>query len=131
MFGKGKESVYTIPINDGKYVITYEGRKFAFDIDAIKKLCFVSSNQKDTEKEITEVYGGEDKDDMELSSKIIREVKSQGDKQADNIMYDLVKLLMTRLLENGEVVRQYFPMDFSTSLALNTLLKWGVLVEVE
>lgn len=117
--------------DESKYFLTCSGKRFAFNIEKIKDICFISASQKSGEREITEVYGGEDRDDMEITSKIIREIKSQGDNQTDMIMYDLVKLFIVRLLENGEVVRDDFPMDFSTSLALNTMIRWNLLIEVE
>ena len=119
--------------NMEEYVMTFNGKKYAFDLEEIKKICLVSATQKDGEREITEVYGGEETDTMEMTSKIVREVKTQGNAQTDMIIYDLVKLFVVRLLENTENVNSEaeFPMDFSTSLALNTMIKWKLLIEVE
>lgn len=120
------------PQNENGYLLTYNGKRYAFDIEKIKSICLVSSTQKDGETEITEVYGGEGHDDMELSSKIVRENRTQGNTQNDVIIYDMVKLFIVRLLENAEVVNEYpMTLDFSTSIALNTMLKWGLLIEVE
>lgn len=120
------------PQNENGYLLTYNGKRYAFDIEKIKSICLVSSTQKDGETEITEVYGGEGHEDMELSSKIVRENRTQGNTQNDVIIYDMVKLFIVRLLENAEVVNEYpMTLDFSTSIALNTMLKWGLLIEVE
>lgn len=120
------------PQNENGYLLTYNGKRYAFDIEKIKSICLVSSTQKDGETEITEVYGGEGHEDMELSSKIVRENRTQGNTQNDVIIYDMVKLFIVRLLENTEVVNEYpMTLDFSTSIALNTMLKWGLLIEVE
>lgn len=116
------------------YVVTFNGKKYAFDLEEIKKICLVSAFQKEGEREITEVYSGEEGEDMEMTSKVIREVKTQGNGQTDMIIYDLVKIFVTRLLENGEPATESdvkFPMDFSTSLAFNTMIKWKLLIEVE
>ena len=45
------------------------------------------------------------------------------------IVYDFVKLLIISLLEN-EGVEENFQYDFGTTLAINTLLSWGILEEI-
>lgn len=134
MFNKDKkiENKSNNMTNNG-YTITIGNKRYAFDLEEIKRICLVSATQKEGEREITEVYGGEESESMELTSKIVREIKTQGNGQTDMIIYDLVKLFVVRLLENGETINEdgSFNMDFSTSLALNTMIKWKLLIEVE
>ena len=112
--------------------ITFAGRKYAFDLDAIKKFCLISSDQNGKETEVTEGYDADDNGALTLSSKILREVKSNGNPQNDMIIYDVVKLFIMRLLENESKEHEFeCDIDFSTALAINTMLKWKLLIEIE
>lgn len=117
--------------NNSEYFITFGKKKYAFDLDEIKKFCLISSDQSGREKEITEAYEfNEETSQLTLTSKIDREVKGTGNPQNDMIIYDIVKLFIMALLDN-QAITEEFVMDFSTSLAINTLIKWNMLVEVE
>lgn len=124
------------------YVITYKKKKYAFDLEAIKKLCFLSDAQKGKETEIIESYSKNGMGILELVSKDTKEVKGSGNPQNDMIIYDIVKLLMTALLANStnpqlpydeddEESEVDFIMDFSTALSFNTCIMCGILVEVK
>lgn len=127
------------------YVITYKNKKYAFDLEAVKKLCFMSDAQKGKETEIAESYAKNDLGVLELVTKNTKEIKGSGNPQNDMILYDIVKLLMTALLANSlNPQLSYtddeeedsepeidFIMDFSTALAFNTCIKCGILVEVK
>jgi hypothetical protein len=125
------------------YVITYKKKKYAFDLEAIKKLCFLSDAQKGKETEIVESYKTNNMGILELTSKDTKEIKGSGNPQNDMIIYDIVKLLMTALLSNStnpqipyeedeeEEVEVDFIMDFSTALSFNTCIMCGILVEVK
>ena len=124
------------------YVITYKKKKYAFDLEAIKRLCFLSDAQKGKETEIIESYSKNDMGILELVSKDTKEVKGSGNPQNDMIIYDIVKLLMTALLANStnpqlpydeddEESEVDFIMDFSTALSFNTCIMCGILVEVK
>lgn len=135
MFNKSNIPVASSPevltgLIDSNYMFTIGNRRYAFNINEIKNICLIPPTQKDGEREITEVYGGDDQEGLEMSSKIIREVRTQSSGQIDMIMYDLVKLFIVKLLENGEYIYN-FNLDFSTSLAFNTMIKWGLLIEVD
>lgn len=111
--------------------ISFEGRKYAFDLEEIKNFCLISSEQNGKETEVTEGYDANENDGtLTLSSKIFREVKSTGNPQNDMIVYDVVKLFIIRLLDNASTEKE-FEMDFSTALAINTLLKWKMLIEIK
>lgn len=126
------------------YVITYRNRKYAFNLEAVKKLCFLSDVQKGKETEIAESYVKNDMGIMEMVAKETKELKGSGNPQNDMIIYDIVKLLMTALLANNtnpqipyadenddEENEIDFIMDFSTALAFNTCIMAGILVEVK
>jgi hypothetical protein len=133
MWGKVKKEetpMYSVIYKRGDYYVTVENKCYAFDIKAIEKLCLKSSGEKDIENEITETYEKDD-EGLTLNGKIVREIKTNGNPQNDMITYDFVKLFIMRLLDNASFVNETFQMDFSTSLALNTLIKWKLLVEVE
>lgn len=116
-------------IRNGDYYITVDGKSYAFDLKAIEKFCLKSSGEKDVENEITETYERDD-DGLSISGKIVREIKTNGNPQNDMIIYDIIKLFIIRLLDNASTMGE-LQVDFSTSLALNTLIKWKLLVEVE
>lgn len=116
-------------IRNGDYYITVDGKSYAFDLKAIEKFCLKSSGEKDVENEITETYERDD-DGLAISGKIVREIKTNGNPQNDMIIYDIIKLFIIRLLDNASTMGE-LQVDFSTSLALNTLIKWKLLVEVE
>lgn len=133
MWGKVKKEetpMYSVIYKRGDYYVTVENKCYAFDIKAIEKLCLKSSGEKDIENEITETYEKDD-EGLTLNGKIVREIKTNGNPQDDMITYDFVKLFIMRLLDNASFVNETFQMDFSTSLALNTLIKWKLLVEVK
>ena len=116
-------------IRNGDYYITVDGKSYAFDLKAIEKFCLKSSGEKDVENEITETYERDD-DGLAISGKIVREIKTNGNPQNDMIIYDIIKLFIIRLLDNASTMGE-LQVDFSTSLALNTLIKWKLLVEIE
>ena len=129
---------------NNNYIITYQNKCYAFDIDALKKICLISDTQKGKETEITETYTKNIDGVLEISSKGTKEVKGMGNPQNDMIIYDIVKLLITALLTNNssisplslltdeeDVMEEDITMDFATALAFNTCFKCGILVEVK
>ena len=109
--------------------IKFKGVSYAFDLDAIKNACLISGDQNGKETEVTEAYETDDDNNLSLASKIVRDIKSTGNPQNDMIIYDVVKLFIIRLIDNTQTERE-FDMDFSTALAINTLLKWGMLIKI-
>ena len=125
-----KKSKETAPIANNYYVTIY-GKKYAFDMNKIKDICVESSNDEDAENEITTTYEKGDDGKLELSGKLIREIKSGSNAQNGMIIYDVIKLFIIRLMDNAEVMAEQAPVDFSTSLALNTLINCGILIEIK
>lgn len=112
-----------------KYV-TFNSRKYALNLDKLKDVCLSSSSDGVArEMEITQVYEPDSTGDFSISSRVEHETKVNKNPQNDMIIYDIVKLLILSLLENNNT-EEDFRYDFSTALAVNTLLSWGVLEEV-
>ena len=117
-------------MSDTKYTITFDRKKYALDLDAINKFCFKDNKDALKERELTESYEWDDEiDDMHIVNRITRDVNGS-DSQDNMIIYDLVKLFIVRLLDNASITKE-FEMDFSTSLAINTLIKYGMMVEIK
>lgn len=116
------------------YVITYNGKCYALNLDVLKQVCFISDGQKTKETEITETYGLTNNGDFEIVAKETKEMKGSGNPQNDMIIYDIIKLLITGLLTNNVIPddeEDEIPMDFATALAFNTCLRCGILIEVK
>lgn len=128
-FSKKNDKIL-LPYVFGKYYYTIYGKKYAFDVNKIKDICVESSNDVDAENEITTTYEKDETGKLDISGKLIREIKSGSNAQNGMIIYDVIKLFITRLLENAEIMTENVPIDFSTSLALNTLINCGILIEI-
>lgn len=117
-----------------KKYLKVKGFCYAFDLEKIKELCFVSSKNKSVETEITVGYTSEDSNALEPTSKVERELKTEGNYQADAIVWEALKMLMDRILDNtgvdGTEDELEFKLDFGTMMAVNTLIRCGVLVDV-
>lgn len=122
MFMKEKNDMY----------FTFLGKKYAFDINALLKVCLISNEQNSREKEITNVYnidGAEEDDLLTLTSKVERELKTDGNPQNDVIAWDFMKILIEDLINKKET-EDRFTKDFSTSIVMNTLIKEKIIVEI-
>ena len=115
--------------------LTADGRKWGVDIDKFTKICLTSDNEKSKDTEVTEGFERDENDNFIQTSKIIREVNSQGNIQNDTIRYDLFKTLLTIVLEKKimsfgtlENEMQY---DLSFNIAFNTLIKEGIIYEIK
>lgn len=124
-----KRNHSSIMPND-KY-ITFNSKKYAFNLNKIKEICLNSSHDGvSKEFEISQIYDTQDSGELSLSQKIEHETKISGNAQNDMIMYDVLKLLIVTVLENAQPQDAYQEV-FSNALAMNTLIHWGVIEEVE
>ena len=112
-----------------------DGRKWGVDIDKFTKMCLTSDNEKSKDTEITEGYEKDDTGSMTQVSKIIREVNSKGNMQNDTIRYDLIKTLLSVILDkkimNFGSIENELMYDFSFNIAFNTLLKSGIIYQIK
>lgn len=121
--------------DEQQFFFTPDNRKWGVDIDKFTKLCLTSDTEKSKDTEITEGYEKDDNGDMHQVSKIIREVNSQGNIQNDTIRYDLIKTLLSVVLEKKVMsfgtVENELQYDFSFNIAFNTLLNAGIIYEIK
>lgn len=108
-------------------LISLDGKKYCFDIDAIIKWCVNSNPYK--EVEINESYDSNIEGELQVSSKDVREMKSNN-VQNDTIKYDLLKTLINPFL--GEIHDyNFFSHNFSYVMIFNTLVKMGFIIEIK
>jgi hypothetical protein len=118
-------------LND-KFSLTFDGRYYKLNLAKINEFCLVSRGKTSSEGEITEAYESDENGVFHLTSKINREVKSQGNNQDDMIIYDFVKTLIGKLLEGTVSTRENEnDVDFGFALAFNTLIAEGLLEEIK
>ena len=120
---------------DGQeFFFTPDNRKWGVDIEKFTKYCLTSDSEKSKDTEVTEGYEKSESGDMVQVSKIIREVNSQGNTQNDTIRYDLIKTLLSVILDkkvmNFGSLEKETQFDFSFNIAFNTLLKAGIIYEI-
>lgn len=114
--------------NETKY-ISFNKKKYALNLEKLKEVCLSSSSESGSrEMEITQVYEPDSTGDFTIASRVEHETKANKSPQNDMIIYDIVKLLILSLLENNNT-EDVFQYDFSTAIAVNTLLSWGILEE--
>ena len=102
---------------------------YYFDIDAIMKWCLASTNNPFKETEINEGYDTNEEGDIQMMTKVVRELKTNN-VQDDTVRYDFVKLLITPFL--GEITnKEDIENDFSYTLLYNTLIKMGFLFKIK
>jgi len=107
------------------------GKKYAFDLARLKEVCLTSSKDGvNKEYEISHAYEQNEDGDLVLSNKVEHETKIFGNQQNDMIIYDVVKVLVIALLENNQD-EDNFVLDFGTCLTINTLINWGILIEID
>ena len=115
----------------GNYSLTFAGKKYKLNIDKINKFCLTSSEKKSNEREITEGYETDENGEFRLSSKINREITRDGNSQEDVIMYDLIKMLVTNLIDSEtKATNDENDIDFGFALAFNTLMAEEMIEEI-
>lgn len=116
---------------ESKYSLTFNGKRYRLNIKKINEFCLVSNGKNGNEREITEAYESDERGEFRLSSKINREITTAPNSQEDMIVYDFVKVLVTKLLDaNVSTLDNEHAVDFGFSLAFNTLLTEGMLEEI-
>lgn len=111
--------------------LTFKGKKYVLDLDVFKSVCTPTSKElRTSEYEISQVYESDENGELNMSSKVEHETKGNGNPQNDMIVYDVVKMLVVSLLENDKTEKE-FEYDFGTVFALNTLISWGVITEID
>lgn len=102
-------------------------KKYIINIENLMNFIFEDDIKRDTDSEITEVYVSDDEtNEMMLSTKQIREVKSGDSSSKFNIKYDLIKNLIDMISEMETDVDT----DFGKRLIFNTLCTYGIITEI-
>lgn len=113
-----------------KNKVSFGGRNYAINLMKLKEVCLSSSKEGGTKEiQIAQTYEMDETGEFELQTKVEHETKTIGNTQNDMIVYDIVKILIISLLENNST-EQEFEATFGVQLAINTLLSWGILEEI-
>lgn len=109
---------------------TFKGHRYAINFEKLKFVCLTSSeNGGTTENEVSYAYEVLENGNLNMTSKVDHETVVKGNPQNDMIIYDIVKLLILSLLDNNANEGD-FEETFGFTLALNSLLAWGVVEEL-
>ena len=109
-------------------MLKFGGKKYYLDMDAVAKWCLSSSVNPFKEIEINEGYDTNDDGDVQLNSKVIRELKTNNP-QDDTIRYDLFKMMVAPFL--GEITTfGDIEGSLSHTLLFNSLINMKFLVEI-
>lgn len=129
-----KRSLINFLNNKVKKEVMFEfwGKYYVLDLDKLNKYIFESQTNKNSETELVEVYemDRDESEDLVLTNKSIRDVKTKGNIQIDNIKYDLIKMFIEEFFEMPSTVTQETS-TFGFIVAFNTLLNQGILTEVQ
>lgn len=104
-----------------------EEKALVLNLEGILSFIFDNDVEKNGESEISEVYVmDEDTKNMSLSTKQMRELKSNEFTPNQTIRYDMMKMFLERLLnvEDEEIT-------VGNSLIINTMIHEGLLLEVK
>lgn len=109
-------------------MLTFDNEKYYLDIDAIMKWCLSSSNNPFKETEINEGYDTNDDGDIQMMTKVVRELKTNN-VQDDTVRYDFVKLILAPFL--GDIkTKNELQNNFSYTMLFNTLINMGFLIKI-
>ena len=100
---------------------------YAMNLQKIADFCLVSDKLKNKESEVTEGYEVTDDNGPELVSKVVREIKTNGNPQNDTIKYDLIRLFIDAVLASEGILPE---MTIGAKIAFNTLLDNGFIYEI-
>lgn len=106
----------------------YIGNKiYAMNLQKIADFCLVSDKLKNKESEVTEGYEVTDDNGPELVSKVVREIKTNGNPQNDTIKYDLIRIFIDVVLGAEGILPE---MTTGMKIAFNTLLANDFIYEI-
>lgn len=109
-------------------LITFNGETYYLDVDAIMKWCLSSTSNPFKETEINEGYDTNDDGDIQMMTKVVRELKTNN-VQDDTVRYDFMKLLLAPFIGDIKTTNE-INNNFSYTLLFNTLIKMGFLVKI-
>lgn len=117
-------------LNNKNEYIKFGDYTYRLNLEKLKEVCLTSSKDgTGREIQIAQTYETDENEELNLISKVEHETKTFGNNQNDMIIYDIFKLLLVSLLEDNSTSKEFVP-TFSTMLAINTLLSWGILEKI-
>lgn len=117
-------------LGDNSKKIKFGKYSYQINLDKLREICLKSSGDLGTKEiQIVQTYDVDENDGPNLSQKIEHETKTMGGNQ-NGMLYEILKLLIISLLENGDTEKE-FSMTFGMSIAINTLLEWGIIEEIQ
>jgi hypothetical protein len=100
---------------------------YILNMENIINYIFDNSNEKEGDSEITELYVmDEGTKNMTLSTKQLREIKSKEITTHQSIRYDMVKMLLDRLMDISDD-----ELTLGETVVINTLLTEGLISEIK
>ena len=110
-------------------IIKFGKHTYVIDLEGLRKICtFSNSDIGSKEIQIVQTYDMDEEEGINLSQKIEHETKSFGGNQ-NAMIYDILKLLIITLLENTDIEKEFVP-TFGGTMAINSLIEWGVLRKI-
>ena len=117
--------------NENKKYVSFGKYTYSLNLVKLKEICLSSSSEGGIKEiQIAQTYEANSNDELELMTKVEHETKTIGNAQNDMIIYDIVKILIISLLENTETEKN-MEITFGTQIAINTLLSWGILENID
>jgi hypothetical protein len=111
-----------------KNKIQFKGDIYYLDVNAIIKWCLSSTATPFKETEINEGYDTNDDGDIQMMTKVVRELKTNNI-QDDTVRYDFVKLMLAPFF--GEIQDlDEITNNFSYTLLFNSLIDMGFLIKI-
>ena len=101
--------------------------KYIIDFEKLRVFLNHESDKENKESEIVESYEKNEEGDLELSAKSQREVKNYGNKENGVMTYEIVKLLVERVIMSDAISLDAF--TFSERIAFDTLLRLEIIKE--
>lgn len=107
--------------------LLYIGDKtYVFNFDKIEAFINYSDKTTSKEMEILDSY-----DNGVAVSKTVRELTTPGNQQIDSIRYDLIKTFIVQIITFDTEINDVNNLTFGMKLAVNTMLNFGFLEELD
>ena len=108
-------------------MISIDDKTYWFDMNRICEFVNYSDKTENKETEILDTY-----QEGKVISKSVRELTTPGNIQMDTFKYDIVKTFVMEILEyEVSDVMSLEEAPIGVKIAVNTLIKYGILIEQE
>lgn len=112
--------------------LTFIGKKYYLDLQKYYKFTlYTDSNQRQERELIDNFELDETTNKMLQTSKVLREITTPNDTKSDTVKFDIIKTLVEKILNCENYLNdEEDNLTIGTALAFNTLIKEGILIEV-